>query len=161
MDHWAYSGMAVAREINMAAGGYVNDYRLDDDIPTRWAVQSRLNRLMALVNERTGHRDDSQAPVPEISLNSDNITVGRLLLAAAKCASIGDPEWALALAAASQDSSGLKRFSDADEAGDYLIARGVLTAGNLAWFRDPGATATMGQLMSIIGALYTALMEDS
>jgi len=145
MDHWAYPGLVIARELGLAGGGYTNNYRLDEAVPNRWAVQSRLNRLMAIVSERTDHPGGAQVPALEVTINTDNITVGRLLLAAARCASMGDLE---------------KSFADAGEAKDYLIGLGVLNCGNLVYFHDLDAAATTGQVMSIIGSLYTLLTGD-
>ena len=176
MDHWAYPGLAVARELGTAGGGYTNNYRLDEDVPNRWAVQSRFNKLMAVVNERTGSHGGVQVPVYEVSLNTDNITVGRLLLAAARCASMGDKEWLSGQNTALEATPGITPeanpntaqeanpkpmpFSDAGEAREYLISRGVLDDRNLVYFRELDKSATNGQLMSLLGALYTVLMES-
>ena len=141
MDHWAYDGMAVMRELGLAAGGYRNDYGLDNEIPNRWALQSRINWMMRVISERTADRNQSQIPELKISLNEDETSVGQLFLSAAMCASLGEV------------------FTDAGEAESYLIGRGILDKNDLNHFADMDATMTSGQLFYILGRLYTTLMD--
>jgi len=143
MDHWAYSGVAVMRELGMAAGGYKNDYQLEKALQNRWALQSRANGLMRILNERTAHMDQHQIPALEVTVNTDEITVGRLLLTTAQCASLGE------IAA------------DVTEAENYLIQRGILDINDLHHFSEPDDIATNGQLFYVMGRLYTTLMEAS
>jgi hypothetical protein len=51
-----------------------------------------------------------------------------------------------------------KRFITANIARDYLLEHGVLTANSLRHFPDLDAVATNGQLLSVLGSLYTALV---
>ena len=140
MDHWAYGGMATLRELAMASGGYRNDYKMETEITSRWALQSRLNSLMKIINERTADRGEGQVPVVRVSLGVDDLSVGDLFLAAAKCASLGE------------------EFGSAAEAADYLVSRGVVEAGDLPRFADFGATMTNAQIYYVLGRLYDALM---
>ncbi|MCL2391935.1 MAG: FAD-dependent oxidoreductase [Oscillospiraceae bacterium] len=156
MDHWAYSGMSVLRKLGLAAGGYFNDYGLDNYLTSRWALQNRLNQMMRVINERTEYRGESQIPAWQTYLNTDDITVGVLLRATAEGASLGDK----ALRQASGVSVGSPvSFTDAYEARDYLVSRGVLNIWNIIYFHDLDETATMGQVMSVLGNLYNILME--
>ena len=143
MDHWAYNGMAVMRELGMAAGGYHNEYGLDNDIPNRWALQSRINGMMRILNERTADRGEAQIPELKVSLNEDDTSVGQLFLSAAMCASLGEV------------------IADAVEAENYLIERGILAENDLHHFPDLEAKMTNGQLFYILGELYTTLYEEA
>jgi len=157
MDHWSYPGLVVMRELGMATSGYDNDYRLDEHLNHRWALQNRVNQMMRVIRERTEYRGDYQVPPWEIAVYSDDITIGMLLLTAAQCASLGDREWL------GNHSDGFRSepmaFESAGDARAYLISRGVLGANNLNHFHDFDALATMGHLLSVLGAVYTALME--
>lgn len=153
MDHWAYPGVVVMRELGLTEGGYNNDYRLDETLPNRWPLQNKLNKLLSLVHERTA---DSQEQIPawQISLPGDEITVGQLYLAAAQAASLGDRSGG----GEEGEEPEARIFTDEAEAKEYLIAQGILTAEMLEHFPDEAAIANYGQLLSILGALYTTLM---
>ncbi|MCL2202308.1 MAG: hypothetical protein FWB75_10135, partial [Oscillospiraceae bacterium] len=88
---------------------------------------------------------------------SDDITVGTLFRTAAKGASLGDPE----LLQAGGISHGQPfEFTNAEEARAYLTKRGVLNVFNSIYFpSDTETTATIGQIMSVLGNLYNVLME--
>lgn len=159
MDHWAYPGVAVMRELAMAAGGYSNDYQLENELTNRWALQNRLNRMMLIINERTADRGENQVPAWEIYLDTDEITTGLLLLTAAQCAALGDREQNPADQAAPGDKRVSTAFADAEEALRYLSGLGVIKAQDISRFRDLGATASNGQLFSVLGGLYTYFME--
>lgn len=156
MDHWAYPGVVVMRELGLTEGGYNNDYRLDETLPNRWPLQNKLNKLMSLVHERTADRGQEQIPAWQISLPGDEITVGQLYLAAAQAASLGDRSGAGGGADGEEPEARI--FTDEAEAKEYLIAKGILTAEMLEHFPDEAAIANYGQLLSILGALYTTLM---
>ena len=147
MDHWAYPGMAVMREFGMAAGGYTNDYRLDAEVPSRWALQNRINDMMKIINERTAYRGQNRVPIWEANLDSDVVTVSQLLLTVAQCASRGE------IFTDANDT-------DANEVESYLIERGILSNSILPHFSDPDAIATYGHVLSVLGSLYTVLMES-
>ena len=159
MNHWAYPGLVIVRELGLAAGGYTNDYRLDEHVSNRWLLQSRINQIMRVVNERTEYRGEFQVPAWTINLQTDDITVAILFLTAAEFASLGDREWLSARGTASGGPLEPMAFRSEDEAKAYLIERSILNAKNIRYFHDHDVIATNGQLMSILGALYNVLME--
>ena len=159
MDHWAYPGVVVMRKLGMASGGYTNDYRLNAEIQNRWALQSRFNQMMKVINERTAHRGQFQIPAWEIDFDTDEITVGTLFLIAAQGASLGDRAWISASGAALGETPAPMEFNNAESAREYLVERGVLGTETLRHFANTEAIATIGQLMSILGALYDVLMD--
>ena len=158
MDHWAYPGLDIVRKFGMTEGGYTNDYRLDSDVAHRWALQVRCNQIMAVVNERTAHRGEFQIPAWEVSLHSDEVTVGQVFLTAGQFASLGDWDWIASSRADTADAVEPMSFASAAEARDYLLMRGVLDTGSLQHFPDLDAISTNGQLFFVLGALYTVLM---
>ena len=50
MDHWAYPGVRVMRELGLAAGGYANNYRLDEPIQY-WDADYMLGRVLARIRQ--------------------------------------------------------------------------------------------------------------
>ena len=159
MDHWAYPGLVVIRELGMAVGGYRNDYQLENDVPHHWMIQNTINRVMKVLSERTEYREGLRIPAWEISLEPDEITLGDLLLAAAECASQGDEDWLEAFQDVAGGMPEPMAFTSVSDARDYLVSRGILDTENLSYFTDFNAVATRGQLYSIVGAMYTTLME--
>ena len=141
MDHWAYSGVVVMRELGLAAGGYRNDYQLESDVSGRMYVLSIANDIMRVINERTEHFDQSLTPISEVRLDMADATVGSLLILAAQCASDGN------------------MFDDAADAESYLIERGILDENDLRYFPVMDAIASVGQLYYVFGQLYTILMK--
>ena len=142
MDHWAYPGLVIMRELGMAVGRYDNDYMLDDPIAHRWALQNRLNGLMRIINERTARKNEMQVPATEVWLNTDEITVGLLLSTVAEAASLGE-----------------RRFTDSKEAKEFLFDIGILGDNVLQYYTEHNVIATNGQLMCILGALYNVFMS--
>ena len=142
MDHWAYSGVAVMRELGMTAGGYRNDYALDNEVTNRWALQNKANGIMSLLNDRTAGWGDFRIPELKIILGTDVISVGQLFITAAQCASLGET------------------YTSVIDAGNYLLERGILDANDLKRFPYHNAVATNGQLLYIMGRLYTTLLES-
>jgi len=159
MNHWAYPGLVIVRELGLESGGYTNDYRLDEPVANRWALQSRGNQMLRVISERTEYRGEFKVPAWDIYLQTDEITVAQLFITAAECASLGDRDWLLASGATSGTPFEPMVFASADEARGYLVERGVLNAMNVRYFHDFDAIATNGQLMSILGSLYNVLME--
>jgi hypothetical protein len=188
MDHWAYPGVAAMRELGLTEGGYNNDYRLENELPNRWALQNKLNKLISLAHDRTAGREGGRVPFWEISLPDDEITVGEVLMAAAQGASLGDADWLAtwiveqndagqgsgeqaggSQGGSSQDGAGQaggedeasviepRSFGDAEEAKEYLISRGLLVGSVLGRYTDTEAIANYGQLLYILGVLYTDL----
>ena len=144
--HWAYSGVRVARELGLTEGGYNNDYRLENPLPNRWALQNKLNRLMSLARARTAARGEGQVPFWEISLPDDDIPLSELVYETARAAS-------LAGAALPEEFAGF------GEARLYLLEKGILDRADSEHFPDPDAVATYGQLLYLLGRLYTYLTQ--
>jgi len=156
MDHWAYPGLVIVRELGMTEGGYNNDYRLENDVASRWPLQNRFNRLMRVVHERTASRGEKQIPSWEIELYHDEITVGDMFLVIAQGASLADNEW-MASQWGTDDIQAIV-FPDPGAARDYLIRFGILDDDVLRYFPDMDVIASHGQLLHVLGALYTTLM---
>jgi len=156
MDHWAYEGMVIMRKLGLAAGGYFNDYGLDNYVTSRWALQNRFNHVMRVVNERTVYRGEYQIPAWIIHLNTDTIPVSTLLTVAAQGASLSDHDLLRTAGVAPGEPF---PFTDADEARAYLESRGILNSQNRIYFPDSDEIATIGQIMSILGNLFNVLME--
>lgn len=157
MDHWAYSGVVVMRELGMTQGGYSNDYRLDETVPHRWALQSRFNMMMGVINARTADRGLRQIPVWEVRFQHDNITVADVFITAAQGASMKDESQKAGQGGAGSPVA--KEFEDGDDAKSYLISLGILSDGVLEHYPDTNAAATTGQLLYILGGLYNYLMN--
>ena len=163
MDHWSYPGLVVLRELGLAAGGYSNDYKLDagiekwdEKLTLRDNLQDMVNTVMRLAHERTEHLGVYRVPSYSVSLDMDaEVTVELLLLTAAQCAFVGDRD--LMKENPSADDK-ILNFPNADATWEYLIHRGILEDSDLKNFLDFQKTATNGQLMHILGALYTALV---
>jgi len=155
MDHWAYPGLVVIRELGMASGGYSNDYGLDNYAPSRWTLQYRANRMMRVIHNSTEHRGENQIPAWTIDLETDDITVAMLLISAAELASLGDNVWTQRTGAAQATPMS---FANAADARDYLINRNVLTPDILQHFDDFDDMIKVGQIISILGSLYKYLM---
>jgi len=161
MDHWAYPGVVVMRELGQAGGGYTNNYNLDvEAIPL--SLQNRLNRVMAVVNERTADRGEFQVRLwknqfdPDVQANP--LTVGLLFMTVAKAASMGDFDWLSDHQPAPGTAQDEWPFGSAEEARDYLTKRGVLDAETLLHFPDLDSAATNGQMHTVLSRLYLALM---
>lgn len=146
MDHWAYPGVVVMRELCMTEGGYSNDYRLDEEVANRWALQNKLNRMMELINRRT----QGAVPAVQVSVGHDEITVGDIYLAAAQAWSGSESK--------PGDESG-PGPADVKAAEKLLTDQGVLTETIRRHCPDTAARATYGQLLSILGSLYEKIME--
>ena len=154
--HWAYPGMVIMRQLALAQGGYFNDYGFDNLATSRWALQSRFNQMMRVIHERTQYRGVDQIPAWIIHLDSDTITVGTLFNYAARAASLNDRDREIL-----RPINGVPvEFPNVQAARDYLTERGVLDVWNSIYFYDTEAIATIGQIMSILGNLYTVLMEE-
>ena len=159
MDHWAYPGLVVMRELGMASGGYTNDYQLDS-AGSGVALQVRAVTILEIVNERTLDRGEYQVPIWYFEIEPGEVTVAQVLITVAECASLGDREWIRERLDSAEGSLIPMPFESAESARDYLIERGVLKASLLSYYNDPDMTATNGQLQSILGALYLTLMEE-
>ncbi|MCL2121816.1 MAG: FAD-dependent oxidoreductase [Clostridiales bacterium] len=168
MDHWAYPGVAVMREMGLTEGGYNNDYRLENELPNRWALQNKLNKLMRLAHERSAGWGEEQIPLWEVSLPDDEITLGEVFIATAQGASIGEKarisQWRAGVReqTGGEQAGGMQpaSFSGEEEAKQYLLDRGILLEQELGHFSDAGEIAKYSQLLYLLGNLYTTLMNE-
>ena len=112
--------------------------------------------MMRIIHKWTAYRGEYQIPEWTIELNTDEVTLGMLMISAAQLASLGDREWIQS----SPGTSGIvpMSFASAAEARDYLVACGVLEPHLLNHFLDLDNIVTVGQIMSILGSLFTHLM---
>ncbi|MDD4665482.1 MAG: FAD-dependent oxidoreductase [Clostridia bacterium] len=51
MDHWAYPGVRITRELGLIEGGYDNDYQLERKI-NKWNLENKLNKVLRVAYER-------------------------------------------------------------------------------------------------------------
>jgi hypothetical protein len=51
MDHWAYPGVRVMRELGLIEGGYENNYGLERKI-NKWNLENKLNKVLRVAYER-------------------------------------------------------------------------------------------------------------
>jgi hypothetical protein len=112
------------------------------------------------MRERSKTHNSLRIPEWKISLDTDEITVGLVFLKTAECASLVGwgqyPDEQPDL----DETPEPKAFANAAEARDYLVNQGILDAGILTHFPDIDAISTNGQLFCVVGALYTALMDQ-
>ena len=153
MDHWAYSGVVVMRELGLTEGGYNNDYRLENELPNRWALQNKFNKMMSLVHARTEVKGHRQIPFYEVNLADDHITLGEVYLTAAAGAMLYTDE-----NPAPDEESGY-HMEDIEQAIAYLQRCGILEKELMSHFPDNNAVANYGQLLYLLGRLYTYLMS--
>ena len=119
MDQWSYPGVVVLRELGQLWGGYGNNYKFDEVLEHRWALQNRINAIMRLANERTAHLGALQVPEWSVDLKTDKISVGLLLKTVAECASVYDVELftdAQTGNAEKEDNKSAEQGSQADQA---------------------------------------------
>lgn len=69
MDHWAYPGLKVMRKLGLAAGGYTNDYRLDQGVQP-WDAVNYLNYIIKAIRQANPQSGLQIVQAREISTNS-------------------------------------------------------------------------------------------
>lgn len=62
MDHWAYPGVRVMRELGLIEGGCTNDYALERKI-NKWSLENKLNKVLRLAHER-----NSRVPLRKVEI---------------------------------------------------------------------------------------------
>ena len=62
MDHWAYPGVRVMRELGLIEGGYTNDYGLERKA-TKWSLENKLNKVLRMAHER-----NSRVPLRKVEI---------------------------------------------------------------------------------------------
>ncbi|QNB46989.1 FAD-dependent oxidoreductase [Thermanaerosceptrum fracticalcis] len=65
MDHWAYPGVRVMRELGLIEGGYTNDYGLERKA-TKWSMENKLNKVLRLAHERNSRVPLRKVEIPPV-----------------------------------------------------------------------------------------------
>lgn len=65
MDHWSYPGLKVMRRLGLAAGGYANDYHLDQKLQY-WDAEYLLNQVLQRGNYFNPQVTKREISFPEI-----------------------------------------------------------------------------------------------
>lgn len=132
MDHWAYPGVRVMRELGLAAGGYGNNYRLEEPIKY-WDANYMLAEVL-----KQAHRFNNTVVVREIQF-PENLTRADLLsgLCEALTGEKTSPEKSAAL----------------------LRQKGVLMPETEDRMQDMQAAPTFGELYTLLARVYEVLMK--
>lgn len=133
MEHWSYPGVKVMRELGLAAGGYKNDYRLDEG-SMFWTA----NHLTQKVLERAYFRNESvvmrKIEYPQY-LNKEDLLIG-----------------------VAEAMTGEKKSSN--DVKEYLIQEKVLTDDLLRHMKDLKAQPLFGELYVLMANLYQNLLNS-
>jgi hypothetical protein len=63
MEHWAYPGVRVTRELGLIEGGYTNDYGLERKI-NKWNLENKLNKVLRVAHERNPRVELRRVEIP-------------------------------------------------------------------------------------------------
>lgn len=133
MDHWAYPGLKAMRSLGLAAGGYGNNYRLEDGIQywdADYLLESVLKRLQQLKPDLTY----TTLPFPQ------NMTRKDLLLGL------------------SQVLSGEKL--SIEEAKDFLVKKEILTPEINGHMTDLQGAPTFAELYMLLARIYETTLDN-
>lgn len=72
MDHWAYEGVKIMRELGLIEGGYNNDYRLEREA-NKWSIQNKFNKVIRVAHEKNPAVELRQLELPEKITEQDMI----------------------------------------------------------------------------------------
>lgn len=132
MEHWAYPGVKVMRELGLAAGGYKNDYRMDEGIMF-WTA----NYFTKKVTERANFRNDKviirEVQYPQY-LSKEDLLIG-----------------------IAEAMTGEKKPSE--EVKEYLLNEKVLTSELLSRMKDLKAQPLFSELYMLMTNLYLNLIK--
>lgn len=133
MDHWAYPGVRVMRELGLASGGYSNDYGLEKEVEY-WDVDRLLHSVIRRAGQLNPRVSFREIPVPE------RVTKGEVLLLAGE---------------------GLtgRRLSLA-EAHKILEEKGILNEVLKERFLDREARPNFGEIYLLLARLYEYLLAQ-
>ncbi|MCR4442979.1 MAG: FAD-dependent oxidoreductase [Peptococcaceae bacterium] len=129
MDHWAYPGVKAMRELGLAAGGYGNDYRLEEPIHC-WDAEYMLGRVLERAGQLNPLASIKKVEFPE-NLNR------RLLLAGLGEALAGEKV-------------------SFEEAVKVLTDKGVLTGDMKKRMNELDKPATFGELYVLLAGVLEA-----
>lgn len=130
MDHWAYPGVKIMRELGLIEGGYNNDYRLEREAG-KWSIQNKFNKVLRLAAEQNPQRPKISVSLPEVLTGED------MLIAAA------------------EGLSG-EKLSFA-EARQLLLDKGILTAEIEARAAEWSTVPRFAEMLMISANLYQYL----
>jgi hypothetical protein len=134
MDHWAYEGLKVMRRLGLAAGGYNNDYRLDQEIRF-WDANYVVNQTMERVKY---FRPQAGVEVRGVSF-PENLNCGQLLQG------LGEALTGEKLTV--------------EQAADLLEKRSIFTEEIREHYRDFAGVPTFGELYALLGKAYEYLLD--
>ncbi|PKM90733.1 MAG: thiamine biosynthesis protein [Firmicutes bacterium HGW-Firmicutes-12] len=72
MDHWAYPGVKIMRELGLIEGGYNNDYRLEREA-NKWSIQNKFNKVIRVAHEKNPVVELRIVELPEVLTEQDLI----------------------------------------------------------------------------------------
>lgn len=72
MDHWAYEGVRITRELGLIEGGYNNDYRLEREA-NKWSIQNKFNKVIRVAHEKNPSVELRVLELPESLTEKDMI----------------------------------------------------------------------------------------
>jgi hypothetical protein len=132
MEHWAYPGVKVMRELGLAAGGYTNDYRLDAPIQY-WDADFMLGRVLKRVEELKPGLKVTEVSFPQDMTRADLIQGISQVINSEK----------LSL----------------DKAITLLQRKGIITADIEEQMGDMQLAPTFGELYMLLAKIYEVLLN--
>lgn len=134
MDHWAYPGVKVTRELGLIEGGYSNDYRLERKV-NKWSVENKINRVLRVAHEKNEKVVERRLVIPE------NITGKEMVKAVAKGLTGMDLPF--------------------DQAYSMLKEKGIISNALEAHVNNWDDRPDYAQMLTIIADLYQHLLSIS
>lgn len=132
MDHWAYSGVKVMRRLGLAAGGYNNNYRLEDEI-RYWDANYVVNQTLQRTEYFKPGRAVTEVVFPE-GLNRSQLLTGIV-----------------------QALTGEKMEPDA--ARQFLKEQGIFTTELDTRYQNNQGAPTFGELYALMGRVFEYLVK--
>ena len=131
MDHWAYPGVRVMRELGLASGGYSNNYGLEKEVQY-WDVDRLLNSVIKRASQLNPKVPFIQIPVPE------QVTKGEVLLL------VGEAIHGNKLTM--------------PETTELLVEKGILNGELKERFKDANGKPNFGEIYMLMAQLYKYLV---
>jgi len=131
MDHWAYPGLKVTRELGLIEGGYENNYGLERKI-NKWNLENKLNKVLRVAHERN----------PQVRLRRVEIPL-----------TVREKEMVIAVA---QGLTGEKLSFT--EARNLLEKKEILTEELTERISDWEATPSFAEMLVLLANLYQHLI---
>lgn len=131
MDHWAYPGVKVTRELGLIEGGYENNYGLERKI-NKWNLENKLNKVLRVAHERNSQVRLRRVEIPMTVREKDMVI------------------------AVAQGLTG-EKLSFA-QARNILEEKGILTAELEKRIADWEETPSFAEMLVILANLYQYLI---